>query len=281
MKTKLHKYWFDVSDETQAAEYAALVAKLSADKDRHFFNVISTRNDGKGECPAGEIELETDFLSSNQWNTVGVDGHNGYRVFDWYEGIVPNRSIKSGHYLEITAEMRDIRRNTLVCGYCGKHEPKASGKKMCDKCLGSEYLKQEDLFLLRLLPVATHNPKRKPLTEAERTSILPAFFEAVKAARTVRFQKRIADLREKVEADLAKALKERDGMIWLLERDYDTNNVIYYSHENVFQFGWRHPLTGSEVSKALDVVREFPFRYRIKGADPNDNGKVRTWENYE
>ena len=140
-----------------------------------------------------DIELETSCLFSNQWNTAC-----GKRVFDWYEAIYPNRKIKEGHYLDITDEMRQIRQTTLVCGYCGKNYP--NGKPgFCNACLDSEYLKESDLALLRLLPVALKFPTREPLTDSERATLLPQYVSAANLGNDSRAVKAKQDTRKRVE----------------------------------------------------------------------------------
>src|SRR6266436_1174217 len=103
LQTKIHTYKFDVSQPDQAREYEALCARLKEDG-RHFFNVLAIPGHGEHKVNAGEITLEPACIFSNQWNS------DQGRVFDWYEGIYPNRKIKSGHWLEITEEMRQVRR---------------------------------------------------------------------------------------------------------------------------------------------------------------------------
>jgi hypothetical protein len=268
IKTKIHYYYLNTSDAAQAEEYKALCAMLS--DGRHWMNCWASREEyGKGPHNAVEdIELETDFLFSNQWNSTTS------RVFDWYEPIYQNRHIKSGHWLEITDEMRAIRSNTLVCGYCGKHWRHASFSHhflFCDACLDSPYLKESDLHLLRLLPVSLFRPKREPLTDAERTELLPKYIARQTTGRDSRAVLRRVKAREDAGAKYNKARAtaeaEYKGMIWLLDHNVNIDNCLFYSHTGKFSFGWRSPVSAEVKSALLNILCEFPYPYEIKATE--------------
>lgn len=262
MKTKIHTYRFDISQPDQAQEYEALCARL---KDgRHFFNVLAVH--GEHKVNAGEITLETAFIFSDQWNS------DKGRVFDWYEGIYPNKRIKDGHYLDITDEMREVRRVTLKCGYCGKHYQAADNPgQFCSACLDSEYLKETELHLLRLRPAGEWNPDRPVLTEEERATLLPLYVQRQTIGNDSRAVQRKAKIRQSVIDKYVRNQKtnetEYKGFIWLLDHSVNVENCIYYSHTDKFSFGWRQPVSASVKSALLDVLTEFPFEYEIKAAE--------------
>jgi hypothetical protein len=162
--------------------------------------------------------------------------------------------------------MRAIRQTTLVCGYCGKHYPNGQAG-FCQACLDSPYLKESDLFLLRLLPVALHFPTREPLTEAERTELLPRYISRQTSGSESRALKaRQASFRrieEKYRKEKAAVEEEYRGMLWLWEHAVNLENVIYYSHTGKFSFGWRSPIEPSVKSRLLDLLCEFPFEYEF------------------
>ncbi len=264
IKTKLHFYRFDAKKD--AVAYRALHEQLT--DGRHFFNANSDPKTAFDATPRVEdVELETEYLFSNQWNTK-----DGRPVFDWYEGIVWNNgkqsNYRAGHWLEITPEMREIRRNTHVCGYCGKYRPAAAGEVFHLGCLDSEYLQEADLHLLRMLPVEQHLPNRAPLTEAERAYLLPLFTKAQIEGSGERGKARIAkarqDIANKAANTIANAKTERDGLLWLLDHGINTDNVIYYAHTGRFCFGWRKPLSQGEYSALVEKTTEFLFDYDIK-----------------
>lgn len=283
-KTVLHHYRFDSGKHPG---YKEMVAKIQANADGrgHWMNALAMPGEKRmGEPgPSEVVEIKTDHIFGNQWNTA-----DGRRVFDWYEAIFDNRNLKAGHWLEITPELAELRRATHVCGYCGKHygphhEPIPEGR-FCTACLDSEYLKPEELHLLRLKPVCEtiksvyHYDKseREPLTEAERAELMARYVErqttgSDSRAKKKRDQQR-ADVLAKFEKETTAATEERDGMLWLWDRGISLDNVIYYDHTRTFSFGWRSPVSPEVKSKLLDLLCEFAFAYEIKAAD----GKVST-----
>ena len=83
IKTKIHTYKYNIDNQTEATAYDALRAKL---KDgRHWMHANAGAAKDRLTFDSEDIELETKFLFSNQWNTAC-----GKRVFDHYEGIFYN-----------------------------------------------------------------------------------------------------------------------------------------------------------------------------------------------
>jgi hypothetical protein len=270
LTTKLHSYWFDIGNPSEAKAYAELCEKLRTTPGRgSFMNCwASNRETSHGNGTVTAI-LETSCLFGNQWNTSedSPEPFKNHRVFDWYEPIYTNRSIKAGHYLDITSEMISVRQTTLQCGYCGKLY--VEGKPgFCSACLDSPYLKQEELPLLRLLPVAdSFGANRAPLTPEESAELLPLYVSrqttgsesrALKA-RQAQFQR----IEEKYRKEKQATEEEFQGMKWLWEHSVNLENVIYYSHTQKFSFGWRQPLAPSVKSALLDLLCEFPFEYEF------------------
>lgn len=256
LKTKLHRYRFNISKEDERKAYEILCDIL---KDRHWLNVLA---DPSKQPPAGPIELETKHLFANQWNSTT------HRVFDWYEGIYPNEYIKEGHYLEITDEMREIRRDTFVCGYCGYQCHKDRANKFCEECLDSEYLQEDDLHLLRMLPVEQYHPTREPLSEEEKAFLMPLYIKRQTEGENSRNAKKLRRQREDIHKDFDKATyaatTKKNGLLWLMDHNISIDNVIYYDHKDVFCFGWRKPVSKEVASRLLDVLCEFPFDYEIE-----------------
>lgn len=286
MKTTLHTYFFDLRSPDQAAAWKALAAKL---KKTHP-HCMESHGGASHYTPIaphdGEtVELETAHLFGNQWNTApGCLSAKGYRVFDWALDYNPNgnANIKRGHYLDQTEEMREIRRNTCACGYCGKQEPAAKGLTFCPHCLDSEYLTEKELPLLRMRPIDEDTPRnnRPPLSKAERAHLLPAYRHAQIHGTTERGAARIEKARKDVESDYTKDLakakravagvkEERDAKRWILDHcPAMLANYIYYGHTGQHCFGWRGDgLSAEQASALLDVISEFPFPYEIKCAD--------------
>ena len=87
--------------------------------------------------------------------------------------------------------------------------------------------------------------------------------ETREAARQKKRQGLIDDAAKKSQQRQA----ELDGKLWLMDHGLDIENVIYYSHRDIFTFGWRELLTFEEQSAIRDVISEFPFEYELKTKD--------------
>lgn len=285
MKTRIHAYHFDLSKPDQVDAYAALCSRLAGMGLSKFDTLSDTRDSVAARyredirtLSGQEIELDTEHLFQNQWNTAplpGISSANGLRVFDWAEDIWPNRDIRTGQWLEQTDEMTALRAMTLACGYCGKQYAvaEAPADHFCNACLDSEYLKPEDLKLLRLFRVSTPGRvRRAELEDNEREVLLPRYRDAQLHGSSERGMARIAkakiDVEMRYEKAVEKAAIERDGHRWLLEHVPGVDaNAIYYSHTGRWGFGWREPIGGVLLSDLLDAISEFPFPYDIKTTD--------------
>ena len=260
MKTEIQSYRFDLRDSAQKAAYAELKTRL---KVAGLTKFCTYRGKEKSHflpkfAEVTEIELDTKYLFKNQWNTAC-----GLRVFDWaedYQNYDPQ--VRQGHYLVQTWEMCRIRDTTYQCGYCGAYYVNPA-EGFCDKCLGSEYLKPTDLYLLRLIPISSKDG-REALTNGEWETLLVSYKAHQKA--------RLLEKAWKITADQTKKIADEqttmDGYVWLLERGIDVDNVIFYAHESMFCFGWRHRLTAiesAELISELDRTPRFSWPYRIKG----------------
>lgn len=275
MNTIIKSYYFNTSNPTELAAYKELAEMLTSRGSKCF----ETWN-GKGSHydvffkDGVMVELETDFLTDNQWNTAAIPGksENGLRVFDWAQDYPINfrKSIKRGHYLELTAEMRDVRRNTHKCGYCGKMEPAAKGNVFCPHCIDSQYLDVATLHLTRMMP-ADFTGKREELSAAETAHLLPIFKDAQLHGNTASGKARIAKERagliKQRDAAIRKAETKFTGLTWLMDKGIPTDNVIYYDHSDKFSFGWHKPIEALFLSELLELISEFPFCYEIKTAD--------------
>ena len=269
MKTKLHTFRIDTSKPEGRQEWDALKARLKADPGRGKWMEAMSAPGNRHDPEPGEIELETDFLFGNQWNS------DKGRVFDFYSEVIYNYGRRSpwrtGHYLDITPEMIAIRRETLVSGWTeGKF--KASDGVAFDlreSTLGGDYLHEKDLHLLRLLPVAeSFGGNRPELTPEERAMILPLYL----AAQTKANGERATAKAEKVRAEFVKDLhaKEREiegyraGWTFLLDRGLNVGNVIYYDHTGEFCFGWQGGY-GPELEKQWrELLKDFPSPFTIR-----------------
>src|SRR5215472_14446345 len=135
LQTIFHAYRFDLDNATERTAWEALKAKLTAEGLEVFETWGGKGSHYQPELDGRILELETAHLFDNQWNTAPIEGHTdkGLRVFDWAKDypIDFSPNIARGHWLEQTAEMREVRRNTVGCGYCGRQEPAAKGYVFC------------------------------------------------------------------------------------------------------------------------------------------------------
>lgn len=260
MKTKLYYYYLDTSKQEESEIYKNLCEELKS-KGLKLFDYISLKNDNESkkywnqikELNNKYIELDTTYIFDNQWNTNNPD----LRIFDWQEEIFPNKKIKKGQYLEITAEIRQLRDNTFKCGYCGKQYTETI-PEYCYNCLGSEYLKPGDLHLLKLKAISDNTPRPETVPEEIKTKYLIE----QKKGRTKRLEQRKQDALKRIETDKENSLIEYNAFKWLIENNINYNNYIYYSHKNIFCFGWRNSIKDKEELK--QQLNKFPYNYEIK-----------------
>lgn len=263
LTTGLNTYSFNISNPEDRAKYEALHAELS--KTRELFATIGGE---RSKIVNGMVQLETRHVFDNQWNTTDDSETNPkMRVFDWAESIQPNRSIKHGHYLTISYEMIEIRKDVAKCGYCGSMHWLNHGLVFCDQCLNSEYLEEKQLHLLRLRPISESKGDMPPLTTTQQRTLSQAYVQA-QTGNVLATEKK---QREELDAEYKKSVNEaetkHDGFTWLLDNSVNIQNCIYYSHLNSFCFGWKQPLSESVREVLLKVLSEFPQPYTIKCDD--------------
>lgn len=213
--------------------------------------------------PEGTYNIETDFLFSNQYNTV-----EGLRIFEKSSclSMGGKTQIKlNGYYISKGIEkVREIQKRQKVCGYCGKRY-NDSNQIFCNKCLGSEYLEEKYLKLLRLYPVYPDMQFQFPeLTESEKAELLPAYVSEQTKSLKIRNVEKLNRLREKYDKTLKSAQDEYNGFMWLMDHDINTENCIYYEHTGIFCFGWRKPIGDSVKTELQNKLKEFPYRHEFK-----------------
>jgi len=272
IKTVLHAFTFNTKEPEDSAAWAELKAARKADGVKLFDTLCGTMaqdntswkyRDAFRALDGQSVELETSHIFNDQWNGASLRLHDFYSV-----SISDVRHRISGYWLEITPEMRDIRANTCACGYCGKQVQKAEAKPFCDKCIDSEYLKAEELHLLRMRPVCETGNRAK-LTQAESDYLLPIYRNAQIHGSTERGKARLANLRATLTANRDKAIHranvEHDGQMWLCDHGI-TESAIYYSHTGRFGFGWSRPVGKEVINELRAALAGFPFDYDIKEA---------------
>lgn len=162
MQTIIHTYSLDLTNSLDKVEYNKILENFKTDGRSQRKVMISKKNrycDFDNFDNGSIVKLQTNFLFSNQWHTIC-----GHRVFDWFEEANENNTIKRGHYLDITPAMIMLREIILICGFCGRFSLCGD---FCMQCIGSEYLKQSELYLLRLKPASLYFPIRESLSDDE------------------------------------------------------------------------------------------------------------------
>jgi len=288
LKTHLINYNFNLNTPADNAAWRELKESLKTDTKEYghkrcLFEASSLR--GQSYCYAfgatdkKEVWLETNFLYDNQWNTAeDSPNYPGARVFDWALDATSGspmerfgwwlpKNVKRGHYLVITDEMKKIRDETFVCGYCGYHYPKhdLEAQEFCSHCLGSEYLKKDDLHLLRLRPVSAGHQYRSPeLTQDELACLLPAYVAAQVENSRKALDKELAAVLAKADQVFIDTFTERDGMLWLLNHEIGVKNVIFYPRTGRFCLGWLNQVDQATVSTWRIELAGFPYPMDIK-----------------
>jgi len=295
----LTAYFFDLEKSEQAAQYAALLEQFKArrlerrdshmpewaspEKTRFFeFWKMIDKAAGRPEpdagarpfvSPSGEwsapVSIELAHVFNDQMNSAPP---LNARLFDWCEARVTNRSIRHGYYIT-SDELQHARKTTCACGYCGAQYPDTEPGQFCGACLESQYLKRDELHLLRLRRVADDKPhaNRAPLTPDERAALLPLYEEARIKGLTergkARREKQLADLHADYEKTVRIATTKRDAYMWLHERGIDLSHVIYYDHVPKFSFGWNNHIEGAELEHITAILNKegdaFPWTFDI------------------
>jgi hypothetical protein len=230
---------------------------------------LSSGGSADGFVTTYEVDISAEHLFDDQWNTASTDDHSGYRVFDWVEYYdVHNKSVIWGHWLEVTDEMVAARQETKVCRYCWatygtKHETHLPGNPVfCEQCLGSPYLKETDLLLLRLVSVDKKNRgKISDLTQDELDWLKPRYVEAQLRGSEERRKAKLEEQRARLEKERKLDEMKYDGQTRLLDADLDLTNVIFYSHHPLFKFGWRDKLSPSVAEAIAEKLQEIGFPY--------------------
>lgn len=268
MKTVINHYQFNISNQIEKQNYENLKKELIKEG-YDCIKTIEIEKDYMQKIQSiKEVELETEFIFNNQWNTAPINkddpSDTGLRVFDWFQWEHPNKNYKCGYYLTITDEMKSIRENTYACNYCGKYSDPS--EVFCKKCLDNEYLTEKNLKLLRLVKVADKWKVTTPeLTKEELDYLLPLYKEAQLIRQKTNNIDLIQKYKNQYKEKIKLALTERNGFIWLLSKNLNVDNVIYYEHKNIFSFGWRKSIKETLIETELkSILQDFPYEWEIK-----------------
>lgn len=185
MQTTVHHFRFDLRNDDEAKAYKAMVSKIEANAPEargRKLHAIPMNSDRLSHKPGSRVvQIQSDHIFGNQWNSTEE------RLFDWYEAAIyingrEQKHAKQGHWLEITPEMSHARSNCHRCGYCGHsygplHTMPIPADGFCNHCLNSKYLKETELYLLRLLPLVGLQTREK-LSQEETNILMPRYIQA-------------------------------------------------------------------------------------------------------
>ena len=260
MKTVIHSYCLN-KDSSEYKELCIYLKKQGLKKFRVF--------EGKRIVPDGNealpIDLDTSYLFSNQWNTTGEsENFKNSRIFDWFEAYNPDsrHKMRSGHWIEQTEEIRNIRHNTFTCGYCGKQDLEAG---LCHKCIGGEYLEEKDLVLLRKHRV-DEDPEysKNPITEEELFELMPLYMEKQLEGSKKRLTTRLSEEREEISNRIYTSKIKQDGLLWLIQNDIIISGFVFFHHyTREFSFEVRNKEQEADLNKDLES-KDFPYNYKVK-----------------
>lgn len=270
IKSKFETYRYDISDLNEKIEYAKLVDYLQSKNYKKWTNYLGYNYNfeknqnwwNKLYKLGSVVEIDTSFLFEEQFNTTKSSGN--LRLHLWSEDIYPNKDIKQGYYLE-SEELLEVIKEQHKCGFCGARYNKENmpKDKICTKCLGSPYLSEDNIKLLRLNSVATPNGLKKYLTKEQVEKLKPKIFR-----ERVKYNKMVAkkDLKERLERnekEFQTAKNEYYGTKWLLKKGFNVDNIIFYPHRDIFTLGWKTPLTFDEEQDVKKRLKDFKYSYEI------------------
>ena len=254
----------------------------------HIYNYVSTQEDYKTLCgklkniglkklrmysekpfligknESFPIELDTDnFLTDNQWNTSAESPNfPNTRVFDWFESYNPNNQlIRTGHWIEQSQEMRDLRYRTFACGYCG-HKSTTPG--FCEDCLGSQHLDTKDFKLLRKLRMSDAKTYGD-ITEEEFDYLYPIYVQKQSVRAGKMLEKRIEEEKEAIISKIEASKDHISGLEILKENGcgFLIKWIFFYDRTREFTITTKNQEEKEELEKILKQIN-FPYKYKVE-----------------
>ena len=148
-----------------------------------------------------------------------------------YSLIIPSTGFK---------KLTQLRENTLICHYCGKHYKENTNDGFCHNCTGSEFLEEKDYKLLELFPISQKWKNKK------YSSIPLKLIEEIKekrlATKKANIIKEIQDNKKQLIKKIKEINKEGEVLQYLLNnQDFALLHGIYifYNHINTLSFKFR------------------------------------------
>lgn len=265
----IEQYRFDIRNPDEKAEYEALKKRLlSEGYKRHrswggkytHCQIANMALEHKGT-----LYVDMTYAFEDQWNLEAPN----LRVHEWAQDYMHsgmNIHIRQGYYLTGLEELRGILRTVSRCGYCGNKGFAADGGT-CQACVGSAYLKEEDLPLLVMQPILGKK-RSKAEVSAEVPAIKAAWLQRQIKATEVQTSRQKEGALASAEKARARAVlfeQAAEGWQWLADRGISTENIIYYDHSNTFSVGWRGEGLSEELAAEWHkTLYEFPAKWEVK-----------------
>ena len=282
MKTTLHKYHFDLDTHEGVSGWAQLKERM-----RVAGNVMT---EVRGMCHTSfsyayaldgeEAEVKTDHLHHNQW-TVNVRGVN-FGLHEWLLEKVDNERIKMGYYLDLTDEMKTLRKDRYRCGWCGhqyveskgmisvseaRYAALVDGDSLCMRCCGNDNATTDKFKLMKLDCVELDRPAKPELTEKQMEFLIGV-------SRDKFMQTLAPNERSRKEYRVSRdEYAERIAVMDWLHRNGMAHNSAYrtvpQNGEPRWKFGWMSPIPEHHLPQMHVNLLTFPAKYSIK-VQPGD-----------
>lgn len=194
------------------------------------------------------LTLDEEILFSNQINT------EKHRIFDYCVTYFLSKSMFFGHWIfkDDLEKVNELRRNRYVCGFCNfQTEVPQEHEYFCPKCLGSEFLREEDLYLTRLVSLSEERNKDEKIPE----NILSLY--NIKQNYRLQVEKERALLQ--IDKDIKELRKKKNiiSSIYDLGIDYRSSSLIYYGHKDTLSLRYPNGLKGSEKKQLKEKLKDF------------------------
>jgi hypothetical protein len=270
-KTKIHFYNFDLKKPEEKIAWENMRDDLKGLGLKIFtFNTEVNRCDWKKmvhENKTEDVYLDAKVIFDDQWNG-SCDSLKNHRFFDWLLYDLPNKDARKGHWIEPTYETADSRCQ-FQCRYCGHINGYDKGDGFHHKCLGSEYMKIDELYMATYGRIYNKWAKNVSVKSIE----IPEYIKEEHVKRQKEFwakksEQRYAEMVQKAKQNIIDAKLELKAVTFLNARGFtDFDNLIYYNHSHTFGFGWRknYGEKAQEVRNFLENIGFHKFgKYEVK-----------------
>lgn len=242
--------------EGDCAEYQEL--KKTLEGSGYSSKYINTLGFQYTHPKQGDILIDTKHYFSDQFNTHQNSPTNpNKRLHVWQQTINRDGTI-TGYYLDHNPEFMALVANTVKCNYCGQYYDADDSPEFCRECLGSLYLKREDLHLLipgRLSGYPKPNPEPDLLKSVET-----AWVAAQEQARLTRIEKAKIQARKDLDAQIASSYRQYELKTYFFSKGLEWDNIIDYGEKGVC-IGWRTPIPHEDRESIKDQLSDATFTW--------------------